>query len=66
MSNGMFGNNGAKSSLVNQAKLQGTNAGSSSAANQATQGVKTSQNFNQASEIPERRKKYLQSKSTKQ
>jgi hypothetical protein len=39
MSNGMFGNNGAKSSLVgtiNQAKLQGNNAGSSSAANQAT------------------------------
>lgn len=67
MTNGMFGNNGAKSSMVgttNQGKLQANNAGSSSAANQGIQGVKTSQNFNQASEIPDRRKKYLQSKRT--
>jgi hypothetical protein len=60
----MFGNGGAKSSLVgtNQGKGLTNNNGSSSAANQGQSGVKTSQNFNQTSEIPDRRKKYLQSK----
>ncbi len=59
LGNGLFGNSGAKSSLVGTQPQKGglKDNGSSSAANQG--GVKTSQNFNQGSEIPDRRKKYL-------
>lgn len=57
-------NGGAKSSLVgsNQGKGVQSSLNTNGSSSGANTGVKTSQNFNQSSnEIPDRRKKYLQS-----